>query len=424
MNIEYISGMNPGDGYDSLADEMRPSPFIQEELNVREDNQGFVGDGSGQSRESFFHAVDTEEDFKACFSMSASANLHVPLAGDVGVKGSYVNDSSFKNHALYIINRVLIINGYQKTISVTRNSYNAAAQNLIESDKPSDILKFFSVFGNKYISGFVSGCEVFSVLKVCFSKMEDKNSFKAEINAKGNSGFAALDGKLASALDTIDSKKATSTSFHHYQSGGKNIGISSSTDDFVKVIDELCKSVRHGNSSLYAAVLSGYNFSEFGNKKIHDVDAKLRSDSINYSRVKKHFSKCSEKISMIDGILLEPEKYEILEPERLKRIQHENDGLVKLLGQFSALLPDDFVNSRRESFRPFERAVEFRDYSNRLSDSLHRLDGLIPQKRLSASGNSAANSGNGAANSGNGAANSGNGAANSGNGAANPPLNV
>lgn len=396
MNIEYISGMNPGDGYDSLAHDMRPSSFIQEELNIREDNQGFVGDGSGQSRESFFHAVDTKEDFKTCFSMSASANLDVLLAGGVGVKGSYVNDSSFDNHALYIINRVLIINGYQKTINVTRNSYNTAAQNLIKSDKPSDILKFFSVFGNKYISGFVSGCEVFSVLKVCFSKMEDKNDFKAEVNAKRNVGSAALGGELASALEKTSSKNTTSTSFHHYQSGGKNIGISSSTDDFARVMDDLCKSVRHGNSSLYAAVLSGYNFSEFGNKKFHDVDAKLRSDSINYSRVRKHFNKCSERISMIDRILLEPEKYEVLKPEKLKEIQHENDGLVKLLGQFSALLPDDFVNSGRERFSPFEREGEFRDCSNRLSNSLHRLDGLIPQKRLSASSNGAANSSNGA----------------------------
>jgi hypothetical protein len=417
MNIEYISGMNPGDGYDSLADEMRPSPFIQEELNVREDNQGFVGDGSGQSRESFFHAVDTQEEFKTCFSMSASANLHVPLSGDFGVKGNYVNDSSFENHALYIINRILIINGYQKTISVTQDSYNAAAKNLIRSDKPSDILKFFSVFGNKYISGFISGCEVFSVLKVCCSSVKDKDDLKVEINAKASVVSADLNGKLASVLDKLVNKKATSISFHHYQSGGKNIGISSSPDDFAKVIDDLCKSVRHGNSSLYAAVLSGYNFSEFGNKKFHDVDAKLRSDSINYSRVRKHFNKCSEKISMIDGILLEPEKYEVLKPEKLTSIQHENDGLVKLLGQFSALLPDDFVNSGRERFRPFDREEEFRDCSNRLSNSLHRLDRLIPQKRLSGSGN-------GAVNSGNGAVNSGNGAVNSGNGAANPSLNV
>jgi hypothetical protein len=376
MHIEYCDGMKLGLGYDSITNQLRHSPFKDQELL---DENTYLSEGNAQTTEFQFKILHSKEDFSEALSISASINLSFLNWGG-GAKGNFIKCFKSDEEHLYVLNRILIINPYK--MKMREKIYTEEAQKIIKTNK--DIRRFFNEYGDYYIDGFVGGCEIFSLFELRVSKQEVKNKLSSEISAKFP--IKGVEFGTNFSFDSVleNYKGEYSLNVHHYQSGGENIAPSISLENNLEYINQLKESVESGRSSLYAAIMAEHDFSQLSDDTATNYS--LSSHNRFYSTIIKYKMRCQDLLNFVDNVLLYPEKpfsKDVIDEKKLKDIQEQRRILDDCLENLSLL--SDTKNSNQNKMiitNNIEEARKSREQFNNIKCdcdmAIHKINILLP----------------------------------------------
>lgn len=375
-HIEYSNGMKLGMGYDSITNRLLSSAFSNSEEDQSSED---IDEGNAQTIEFQFKLLKSKEELSISLSTSASISVNF-LNWSASGKGQFVETFKSDNQHLYVLSRALITNPYK--IRTIDTQYNDDAKKYLSKDK--DFRRFFNEYGDYYISGFVSGCELFSLFELHVTdttvKEELSGSINAEISVNGIGGSGSFN--LNKALGHNANK--CSLNVYHYQSGGRDVTISTSLENTVEALNALKESVANGRSSLYAAVMTKYDFSQFP-----DNAANYYLDYHNrfYSDVIKYKVRCQDLKDLIDDVVLYPQNHNGIDGNKLTDVLYRRQEISQFLEDLDKFSED--IKPRQSQFwssakNTEEKDLEAKDKFHEIvvgcSKSIFEINKLLPEK--------------------------------------------
>lgn len=257
--LPWLDGMEPGGGYDSLAQIVKG--------NASGDGSDLKLEASTARSQTFtqdIRRIENTEQLNNSLSVSASVNGSYGLFS-ASASSTYQKKTEVNSYSLYFLISSFVRNSEQqiKKFVLDQNSLQLNAD------------EFRVKYGDYFVQGVISGGTFYSLLQLATDSEETKEDITASAEASYSGGFS-IGGKFSTEIGKAASHKGVNLSSTVSATGATaswNSGQKFDTvDDLLKLASEFPKGVHDGGAPMFA-ILKPYSLLQDAPKTGASIDS-------------------------------------------------------------------------------------------------------------------------------------------------------
>lgn len=272
---------------------------------------GSISGSEGQEVTFEYDYIESIKDLYKRLDVSVTGQYKAMFAqGDAKTK--YAKSQSVNAYSLFVFVRVTVRNPLKRLKG--RVYLSEEAYNLLKKQNGKE--RFRKRFGDRFVSGLVTGGEFCCVLTVEMKDESTAESLKSSISAK--TGSFSISGEIEKAVQELSQK--STVKMQCFMQGGVGLKIPDTPKEIVNFAREFANKVKGDDSFLYQVVLRDYETLELPDEA-NIVDITQKRDTL--TRCSELYVEYEDKESDIDFILANESQFDNVDRVYLRHLQEE-----------------------------------------------------------------------------------------------------